>query len=222
MTLSSADYKARARALKKSGFVEYDLRRAEFTKSEKARIRKLYSQNVEIIQHPENFVKIRAGKKTRKAAKVAGIVASKSALYIPKGEFTSVKITHRKGVPIIVKKSGEKSSVEKLISGVDLLAELEKMGSRRLPPDTTITVRIGKNSPFKTAYTNPAHLLYYITTVFQPGDEDADIDELIAGMSLVTYHGGVPDEYKHPPRKNKRARGMTHKQKQNFGGRGNK
>lgn len=214
MTLSKEEYRARARALKKYGFIDYDLRPShEFTKWEKERIRKLYASNLEIIQRPENFFKKRASKKTRAAAKKAGIVTSKSALYIPKGEFTSVKIVHRKGVTTVKKISGEKASHEKLITGVALLRELERMGKKRLPPATYITVRIGKNAPFKSVFRRAADLLRYITTIFAPGDEDADIDELISGMSLVTYHGGIPEEYEKPTKRKKRRKGMTYEEK---------
>lgn len=222
MSKSKVDYKERARALKKAGFVDYDLRTADFTKWQKERIRKLYASNSEILNAPDKFVKLRVGKKTQRAAKKAGIVVTKTAAYIPKGEFTSIKIVHRKGVAVVVKKSGEKRSDEKLISGEPLLRELERMGKKKLPPGTSITVRIGKNSPFKSAYRSAADLLRYITTIFQPGDDDADIDDLIAGMSLVTYHGGIPDAYKKPPTRRKKPRGMSYAQKRNFGGRGNK
>lgn len=212
MPLSNKDYKARAKQLKKAGFVDYDLRRAEFTKAEKARIRKLYASNSEIVNNPDKFQKIRAGKKTRAAAKKSGLAVSKSAVYVEKGNYSSVKIVHRKGVAIVRKANSERVITEKLIHGEALLNELEKVGKKKLPANCYMTVRIGKNNPFKSVFRSADQLLYYLTNVFQPADDGADIDDLIAGMSLVKFCGDYPDEWRRPAKKSRR-RGQSYNQK---------
>lgn len=188
------DYKKSARALKRAGFIDYDLRH-NLTTGQKSAVTRLLKQHGEIIKNPDNFIKRRVAPGAIKKLKGDGYTTTKKAVYLSKENFKEVHIKTEKkkkgGREItITRRSGNKKQTTKVYTNSELLAALEREGNKDRPKNKFITVRIGDNGVFRRTFRNAGELMFYLREKFKPElKKGVTKESLISQMSFVSYDG---------------------------------
>jgi len=188
------EYKRKARLLKKHKLIDYDLRK-ELSPAQMAAITKKWAGKKDhdgeghhggfgylIENKKDKYIHRHVSKKRARQLKELGYPVHGQRVYIDKEGFDNI---HIRGDQII-KQNDEKRIKDFLLGGADILKELEKRLNKNLKPNETVTVRIGNNSPFRTALPSYESLLNYVSN-WQPKADFNRRDELIGLMSLVEF-----------------------------------
>lgn len=149
-----------AKALKASGFINYDLRK-KLTDSQKSRIRKLANdiQVREVIQRPNDFFKLNTKSTSAlRKAKQSDLIVKGKNIFVPKETFHKAKIVDDRiymergdtwyATPGGKKVRGRKQMTILLREKKNILEELERLRGVELPPNTTVMLKIGANRAF--------------------------------------------------------------------------
>lgn len=148
-----------AKALKKAGFIDYDLRKP-LTKSQASQVSKLAGKYAPILKDPTGFFRLSADTKGISAqARESGFITHAKAIFVPKDGYTKAKIIddriilQRKDGWKQIKGGRGKVAVKKrediiLRKRKDILQELERLSSTSLPDNHYLMVRIGSNRAF--------------------------------------------------------------------------
>jgi len=194
--ISRAEYKKRAKLLKKSGLVEYDLRK-QLSTNQKRKIRRLWNGEQSstkwgdvLNKKADKFTKRHVSDKKLKILKSQGYPVSGNTVFIPNDGYDSI---HIKGNKIIKTEKGKKI-IDFIIPNHKILDELERLtNDKTLPKDTFVTVRIGDNGPFqRIVFDNYGALFHYVSN-WNPKDVGADREQLISLMSIIEYDRGAID-----------------------------
>jgi hypothetical protein len=191
------DYQEKARALKKAGFVDYDLRR-NLNQGQKSQITKLWDKHSAIFTHPGNFVSRTVEKHAARKMKENGYAVAGRKVFITKEGYADihVKTKKKKGGKgrdvLITRVVGNKTQKTRVYTETELLAALSKAEPEKLPKGHAITVRIGASAPFKIRYSSKAQLQQYLRDDFRPKDPGEDKENLISQMNIVIIKGAPP------------------------------
>ena len=139
-----------ARALKKLGLIDYDLRKP-LTESQKRTINSRAKKFDDVIKHPDQYFKLKAEK--RGAAIKAGqsdLKTYKNNIFVPKRGAKSAKIVDDRIYTKVTNKITKEVKTERLYLSMrrDIHAQIERLQGETQPPGSYLMVRIGNNSPF--------------------------------------------------------------------------
>lgn len=205
------DAKEKAAALKRAGFINYDLRKS-LSAGQKSYITKQWKKHSAVITHPGNFIARTVSAPAAAKMKADGYDVAGRKVYISKEgyETATVKSRKEKGKPVqvlITRKLGRKTSKTRVYTEMELLRALEKAKPETLPPGKMITVRIGNHAQFNAKFRSKEELAFYVNNKFTPADPGEDKDYLISQMSIVEFdHPNPPKQARHDKRGRKRAR----------------
>lgn len=165
-------------------------KKKRYTKSEQAKIRRYYNKYKDLINSPDDYKKVNVSKKSlADELKKMGIPIAGKRAFIPKQGYDDVRITTNPHyhIPVIERRTADKIVHEPIQTKLNMLEFLEQYDKdkNKLPKGTAITIQIGENNPFKTAFTSYSSLLNYLKHGFAPKDEGEDLDELLESMEIV-------------------------------------
>lgn len=188
------EYKRKARLLKKHNLIDFDLRH-NLTAAQKAVISKKWNGRKNhdgeghhggfgyLIENKKNrYTHRHVSKKRAKQLKALGYPVHGQRVYIDKEGYKKISIKGNQ----IIKENDEKKIKDFLLTGADVLKEIEKRLSKKLKPHETVTVRIGDNAAFRTKLVSYESLLNYVSN-WKPRKDFNRRDELIGLMSIVEF-----------------------------------
>lgn len=176
---------ARVKALKKLGFIDYDLRK--LNSGQKSRIVVLADQYKHLLSNTDRFYTPKVNKNQKAALKTAGFEVNKGGrAIVPLYEYTGAKL---KGDSLYMT-GGEGGRSEQIILAqsrefFDRLKQLSTSG-KDLPRNQMITVRIGDNNSFSQRFASYWQLYQYLAKDFAHNDTDSTRRQIFARMSIVT------------------------------------
>jgi len=184
-------YKEKAKALKRAGLIEYDLRRT-LTPQQKAVITRKWKGTGRGQSLPwgniltrDDIVTRTVSPKKAETMRRMGYAVSGRRVYIDTEGYREIHVRGNK----IIKKGGKggKEIIDFVIDKKDILATLKRLSKQPRNPNETLTVKIGNNGPFRQKFVSYTALLNYLTKWKPKKDFDAR-EELINQMSIVKFN----------------------------------
>lgn len=159
--------KQRARALKRAGVIDYDLRRT-LTPGQKAAITRAWRGTGRGVQSlpwgrivsRDDIVRRTVSPKKAKLLRQLGYAVAGRRVFIDTEGHPEV---HIRGNKIIKSGRGKKEIVDFIVDKENLLATLKRLSGTKLPPNEFLTVKIGNNAAFRRRFVSYSQLLRYLS-----------------------------------------------------------
>lgn len=194
--------------LNRLGLIDYKPNQ-ELSKGQKGWLTKVVKANRELIKFPERFDVKKVSKSSAKDLKSSGYQITKSRrAIIPKKGFE--KITLSKGQLTFEgknHKTGKKITEKVTLTNTSTFdKKLKELSGKKLKQNQMLTVKIGDNAAFNTAFKSYGEMLQYLRN-FEPKDPGMTRAKIARYISIVEIEGKRnsinDDKTKSKDRKNK-------------------